>query len=92
MPSPNHKRRTLAGQDREPTRSCRAIAQIDHPDQLILWIEPSVAVLLASRKKGIRVIPSPLRAGDIFAVSRLDRIFGNLTNALLKSSGKTAKL
>jgi hypothetical protein len=92
MPSRNHKWQALAKQDSEPARSCRPIAQIYHPNQFILQIEPSAAVPLVSRKTGMRMIASPLRAGGIFELSRLDRIFRNLTDVLPRDSGKTGKL
>jgi hypothetical protein len=92
MPYRNHKWQALAKQDAEPARSCRSTAQIDHPNQFILRIEPSAAVPLVSRKTGMRMIASPLRAGGIFQLSKLDRIFRNLTDVLPRDSGKTAKL
>jgi hypothetical protein len=57
-----------------PTGAGRTIA----PDQFIIWIEPGVV-------GEMRTMASPLRAGEILAVDRLDQIFSDITNALLQS-------
>jgi hypothetical protein len=48
------------------------------PDRFIIWIEPGVV-------GEMRAMASLLRAGELLAVDRLDRIFCDITNALLQS-------
>jgi hypothetical protein len=60
-------------------RTDRAIT----PDQFILWFEPGA-------KRDIKAMPSPLRAEEMLAVGRLDRVFRDLIDALLQSDSHEA--
>jgi hypothetical protein len=62
------------GNCKRPNHSGRAVIR----DQFIIWIEPGVV-------GKIQTGASPLRAGEMLAGDRLERIFGDLINALLQS-------
>jgi hypothetical protein len=59
---------------KQPTWAGRTII----PDQFIIWIDPGVV-------GEMRTVASALRAGEPLAVDWLDRIFRDITNALLQS-------
>lgn len=52
-------------------------------DQFILHIDPSA-------KGGGQGMVSPLQAGEILAIDRLDQIFGDLIVALMQTDGHPA--
>ena len=68
----------------EQERQCRQIALARYPShEFVLWSEPGVTagVPLAKRKVGAQMVAA-LRAGDVLIVSKLDRVFRTLIDAL----------